>query len=174
VAVVSRPDERENAVNEGLRGSRPPQGASWPGELASVAGVEPTFPGRTGVEGSATMLVATCIECRSGAILGGFLGRLRDGDLPGDARIVVLTWDGDPAAWRSEWAIDGSRAEWHRARTASAASAARERLGIGSIDGAEESGVTLLYDADGAWRASYSIGQLNREDIAHDLAVLGD
>ncbi len=169
----SENDDRGNVVNRGLRGSLPPQGQTWPSELANVNGIRPGFPNRSAVEGAAAMLVATCIECRSGEVIGGFLGRLRADDLPDDARVVVLTWDGDPRAWRREWGVDGAAAEWHQATTAKATDAIRDRLGIGSIDGADESGVTLLFDPRGRWRASYSIGQLNRDDIAHDLKSLG-
>lgn len=177
VAIVAwlalRGDDRANLVNEGLRGSRPPADQPWPGQLASSGAIEPAFPLRGDVAGEAAMLVATCVDCRSGDVFGGFLGRLRADDLPEEARVVVLTWGGDQAAWVEEHGIDDERFELHHARGGEAADEARAVLGIGPIAGAEESGIAYLHDKRGRRRSTYFIGQLDREDIAHDLERLG-
>lgn len=171
--VLLREDPRGNAANDGLRGSKPPAGQVWP-ELANVRGIEPTFPDRDAVRGNATMLVATCADCRSGDIIGGFLGRLGEDGLPADARVVVLTWGGDQGAWVDRWKLAGvPRLQLHRATTPSAVGQVRRRLGIGPVDGAEESGIAFLHDVRGRWRSSFFVGQLTSEDVAHDLERLG-
>lgn len=168
-----RDDDRSNAVNDELRGSRPPAGQSWP-DLTHVAGIEPAFPTRPDVAGRATMLVATCAKCRSGDIIGGFLGRLGSDTLPAEARVVVLTWGGDQAAWARRWNVDATRVELHGVSGSEAVDRVRRTLGIGPVKGAEESGITFLHDTRGRWRSSFYVGQLDREDVAHDLERLGD
>lgn len=173
--VARSGDDRANAVNAGLRGSLPPAGQSWPDELASIDSITPPMPRASNLAGHPAVLLVTCIECRSGDIMGGFLGRIQPSDLPADAPVHVLTFDGDQAAWQQRYSVrDDDQVVLHHASTAAAADRIRARLGIGSIDGAEESGVTFVYDPDGTWRASYSIGQLNLDDLAHDLDALGD
>lgn len=161
-----------NVVNDGLRGSRPPADRPWPGQLASFGGIVPPFPLRGEVAGEATMLVATCVDCRSGDVFGGFLGRLGPRDLPADSRVVVLTWGGDQRAWVEEHGIDRDRFELHEAQPGEATEEARVILGIGPVRGAEESGIAFLHDTRGRWRSTYFLGQLDREDIAHDLERL--
>lgn len=173
VWLLSRDDERANAVNDGLRGSAPPAGQTWP-DLQPIDGIEPAFPGRDDVRGTASMLVATCADCRSGDIIGGFLGRLGPDTLPEDARVVVLTWDGDQAAWVDEWHVDRDRIELHHATSPAAVARVRRELGIAPVGDAEESGITFLHDTRGRWRSTYYVGQLNADDIAHDLERLGD
>lgn len=171
--IVLRDDGRSNAVNEGLRGSKPPAGQTWP-DLAGVAGIDPAFPTREDVAGRATMLVATCAACRSGDIIGGFLGRLGTDGLPADARVVVLTWGGDQSAWASRWKLDAvAQLELHEATGAATVASVRRTLGVGPVDGAEESGIAFLHDVHGRWRSSFFVGQLQREDVAHDLDQLG-
>lgn len=171
--MLLREDERANAVNDDLRGSRPPSGQVWP-EFAKVAGIVPAFPARADVEGRATALVATCTECRSGDIIGGFLGRLGPDDLPEDARVVVLTWGGDQTAWADRWQFaDEPRFELHEVTGDRTIARVRRTLGIGPVDGAEESGIAFLHDTRGRWRSTFFVGQLDREDVAHDLAALG-
>ncbi len=170
--MMVREDERANAVNDGLRGSRPPAGQSWP-DLANVAGIDPAFPTGDDVTGQPTMLVATCATCRSGDVIGGFLGRLGDDALPPDARVVVLTWGGDQTAWATRWKLDAlSRLELHEVAGAESVARVRRTLGIAPVDGAEESGIAFLYDPRGRWRSTFFVGQLDREDVAHDLERL--
>ena len=164
-------DDRSNAVNDGLRGSTPPAGQAWPDAIAAL---DATFPTRSDVRGHASMLVATCADCRSGDIIGGFLGRLANDALPRDARVVVLTWDGDQAAWADRWKLDRDRLELHALTTPTAVARARRELGIGPVAGAEESGIAFLHDARGRWRSTFFVGQLDVEDIAHDLEQLDE
>ncbi len=166
-------DPEANAVNAGLRGSKPPAGQTWP-RLDNVDGIEPAFPTRADVQGAPTMLVATCVECRSGDIIGGFLGRLPEDALAEDARVVVLTWGGSQTDWATQWRIDPERFDLVDARTPAAVEEARTALGIGPVDGAEESGIAYLHDADGVWRSTFFLGQLDRDDVSHDLAALGE
>jgi hypothetical protein len=170
--VLRGDDPAANVVNDGLRGSRPPADQAWPA-LDAVDGIEPGFPSRAEVQGAPAMLVATCVECRSGDIIGGFLGRLPADALPEDARVVVLTWGGSQLDWAMQWRIDRDRFELVDAKTDGAIDDARRTLGIGPVDGAEESGIAYLHDADGAWRSTFFLGQLDRDDVAHDLAALG-
>lgn len=170
--LALREDGEANVVNEGLRGSRPPADQPWPGQLASFGGIEPAFPLRGEVAGAPSMLVATCVECRSGDVIGGFLARLEPGDLPEDARAVVLTWGGDQGEWVDEHGIDAEQFELHHAAPGEATDEARAVLGIGPVEGGEESGIAYLHDTRGRRRSTYFIGQLDREDIAHDLERL--
>lgn len=173
VWLLTRDDERENAVNDGLRGSRPPAGQAWPA-LDAIDGIEPAAPSRDEVRGAPAMLVATCADCRSGDIIGGFLGRLAPDALPEDARVVVLTWDGDQGDWAEQWRVDDERFELHDVTTPDATARVRRRLGIGPVDGAEESGITFLHDTQGRWRSTFYVGQLDAGDMAHDLEQLAD
>lgn len=171
--ALMRGDERGNVVNEGLRGSLPPAGQSWPDELAAVTAIEPPLPSRDELApGSPAMIVATCAQCRSGDVIGGFLGRLGGDDLPEGSSVHVVAWGGDVDAWVARWGIDAERIAVHDANPAAATRAARRTFGIGPVDGAEESGMAFLFDPAGAWRATYAVGQLDRGDIAHDLAAL--
>jgi len=167
--LAFRDDPEGNVANDGLRGSRPPAGQAWPDAIRKV---DPSFPARADVRGTPSMLVATCADCRSGDIFGGFLGRLAPDALPSDARVVVLTWEGDQAAWAKRWGIDSDRFELHAATTPAGVALARRELGIGPVDGAEESGIAFLHDTDGRWRSTFFLGQLKAADIAHDLEQL--
>lgn len=164
-----------NAVNPGLRGSKPPAGQVFP-NLAAIDGIEPVgtadFPTRSALRGRATMLVATCVECRSGDIVGGFLSRLGEDDVPSGARVLVLGWDGDVAAWAGRHGLVAH--ELYRAAPGDATNKVRRSLGIGPVDGAEESGIAFIYDTEGRWRSSFYLGQLDRADIRHDLEELAD
>jgi hypothetical protein len=164
----------DNVVNPGLRGSRPPAGQHMP-DLSSVDGIEPGAPAPATLRGSAVMLVATCMECRSGDVIGGFLGRLTPDDLPGDARVVVFVWGGDEGAWlrQSRIGVGDVKPTILHVQAPAALARVRSTFGIGSVGGAEESGITFLYDTKGRWRSTYFLGQLDRDDIAHDLRVLG-
>lgn len=170
---VLRDGSSENAVNPGLRGSKPPAGQTWPA-LASTDGLTPPFPTRRDVAGSATMLVATCIDCRSGDIIGGFLGRMAADALPRDARVVVLGWNGNVQSWATQWNIDATRFELHAVEPDDDAALAQVRaaVGIAPVQDAEESGIAFLYDPKGSWRSTFFIGQLKVDDIAHDLSEL--
>ncbi len=173
VWLLTREDERANAVNDGLRGSTPPAGQVWPA-LDELDGISPAFPSLEAVRGGASMLVATCADCRSGDIIGGFIGRLGPDTLPDDARVVVLTWGGDQEAWADEWHVDPEQVELHEATTPAAVARVRRELGIAPVGDAEESGITFLHDTRGRWRSTYYVGQLDARDIAHDLERLGE
>lgn len=157
-----RPDARENAANPGLRGSLPPAGAVV-APLDQVAGIQPTVPPPATLGPAA--IVATCLDCRSGDVIGGFLGRLPLEDVPEGARIVVVGWGGDARAWRAEWSVP-RQIGIHVARSAPAAAALRRRLGVG------ESGMILLLDERGTWRSTFHLGQIDRDDMLHDLRRL--
>ena len=173
--LALRDDDRANAVNPGLRGSRPPAGQVLP-DLQAIPGLGPAPPSRGELRGSSVLLVATCMDCRSGDVIGGYLGRLVADDRPEHARIVVLLWDGDVTAWRTRFGIgrDGgaARLELHVATTAVGVRAVRRLLGIGAIGGEEESGVARVYDSRGRWRSTFAVGQLTRDDVAHDLRAV--
>ncbi|MCW2962585.1 MAG: hypothetical protein JWM90_2972 [Thermoleophilia bacterium] len=162
--ILLRGDDETNVVNAGLRGSLPPQDQVWP-DLSDLQLVPPA-PSRKDVAGGPAMLVATCLECRSGDLFGGFLARLTTGDLPANARVVVVGWEGEAAAWRAEWRL-GPQVEVHVAETPETSAQARLVLRTG------ESGSAFLHDPTGGWRATYASGQLDVEDVRHDLEQLG-
>lgn len=166
-----RDDGEENVVNDGLRGSKPPSGQRMP-DLREARGLEPAAEAPAAYRGTPVVLFATCMDCRSGDVFGGYLGRLGAKDLPDGARAVVVAWNGDVEAWRREWGIDDERLEVHVAPGEQDAAVLRTRLGIGGRAGNEESGIAFLYDPSGRWRATYFLGQLDREDIRHDLEEL--
>lgn len=165
---LQRRDSDANVVNDGLRGSRPPAGQMLP-NLAAVPGTTPPFPAAEKLEGTAVALVATCLQCRSGDIIGGFLGRLQPGRIPDGATVRVVGW-GDSEAWRTQWAIPEEFVVHEVAPRG--VELARRRLGIGPVGDAEESGVTYLYDTSGRWRSSWFIGQLDANGVVHDLELL--
>lgn len=170
-------DDRANVVNEGLRGSLPPQGQVLP-DLSDIAGIEPPFPTRDELAGRVVQLTSTCMECRSGDIVGGYLGRLVADDVPDDAQLRVIAWDGDAREWMRRSGVNKPDSALalpvHVATTPAAAAELRRVLGIGERNGSEESGITFLYDTRGRWRSTYFVGQLNRDDVRHDLEQLAD
>lgn len=171
--MLLRDDPDANVVNDGLRGSRPPGGQVWP-ELAAVEGIEPAFPTRQEIKGSPVVLVATCVDCRSGDVIGGFLGRMSADAVPDGARLVVLTWGGDQARWAKQWNLDADRIDLHAVTPSDAAALAtvRRTVGIGPVQGGEESGITFVHDPEGSWRSTFFVGQLSVDDLAHDLKAL--
>lgn len=166
---LGRGDEKANVVNDGLRGSKPPAGQLMP-DLSGIAAIDPDVPSPRAMQGTAVALVVTCIGCRSGDIIGGYLGRLEDDDVPDGAELRVVAWDGDAAAWRAKWKID-QRIRIHAVPQARV-DQVRATFGIGPVAGAEESGIVYLYDPRRRWRSTFFIGQLDREDIRHDLEAL--
>ncbi|MCW2956741.1 MAG: hypothetical protein JWO69_1610 [Thermoleophilia bacterium] len=163
--LAMRDDDRENVVNDGLRGSLPPAGEVFP-DVASVGGIRPKFPTGAQLAGTPVVLVATCVDCRSGDIIGGFLSRLGAEELPDTARVLVVGWNGDVGAWRRTWKIPRS-IEVHGATNVEATARVRSLLRTG------ESGNAFLHDTRGIWRASYALGQLDVDDVLHDLDELG-
>lgn len=171
-------DERANAVNAGLRGSRPPEG-QLP-DLSSVA-MTPAFPDPGTLEGTVVAIAATCRACRSGDVLGGFLGRLQRGDVPAGAQLHVVAWSGAEMGrpsmtsdtWGERWRIGArQRVIVHDVRSAGGAAAVQRRLGIGDGVTHPSSGVVYAYDEHGRWRSSWFLGQLDRGDLRHDLREL--
>lgn len=162
--VLGRSDERENVANVGLRGSRPPAGQTVP-DLSKVEGLTPPFPAPRSLRGDVTLLVATCMRCPSGDVIGGALRRLAGRDLPDNARIEVIGWDGDVSAWRAEWKLP-ARLPIHVVEGASPVSNIKVRLGIGT------NGFGYLYDRSGRWRASYAVQLLQPDDVIHDMRAL--
>lgn len=168
--------EAPNVVNGGLHGSTPPAGQRLP-ELERLPGIAPRPPARGQLEGSAVALVATCVSCRSGDILGGFLGRLERDDVPDDARLLVVGWGGDVRAWSERWGVgsgpEAPDVEVYGVRGTEGVAAARSMFRIGpGADGGEESGIVFVHDRRLVWRSSFSIGQLDRDDLRHDLQQL--
>jgi hypothetical protein len=149
-----------------LRGSTPPAGQVIP-DLSNVSGVEPPIPPPSGLAGDAvTMIVGTCLNCRSGDLIGGTLARMLEREsIPKGANIVVLGWDGDAKQWRREWQIP-SNVTIHSAVSDRANDELPARLRLG------ENGMVFLYDRKRRWRSSFHTGQLDHEDMAHDLRLL--
>lgn len=170
VWLVLRDDPRENVVNDGLRGSKPPAGQRV-ADLTGIPGIEPAVPTPEELRGTAIALAVTCMDCPSGDILGGFLGRLAEDDVPSSADIRVVAWHGDVEAWRSRWRIKRD-ISIHKVPDAHVEDA-RDVFGIRPVRGQEESGMVFLYDEHGRWRSTFFLGQVNRADVTHDLQALG-
>lgn len=162
--ALHRTDDRENVVNAGLRGSKPPSGQRMP-DLSGVAGISPALPSRAAARGTTTLLVATCMECPSGDIVGGAMRRLGARDLPDDTRVEIIGWQGDAAGWRAEWGIPESL-PIHLVSGANSIGAVKTTLGIG------DNGFAYLYDPTGTWRASYAVQLMQPDDIVHDMDEL--
>lgn len=153
----------EIGTGDGLRGSVPPADQHWP-DLARINGIMAPVPTRREVAGRPAMLVVTCLRCRSGDILGGFLARIAPG-VSDDASIVVAGWGGDAAEWRRRWRLPRS-VGIHVAAPGAAPAELRRVTGVG------DSGSVFLHDPQGRWRTTHHLGQLDAEDVDRDLAVL--
>jgi hypothetical protein len=145
-----------------LRGSTPPVGQVLP-DLSKVPGVKPAMPAPAVLRGHAVLLVATCIECQSGSIVGRTLMGIDPGAV-GGAQLHAVAWGGSADAWSREWGFDKHVFVHGVAAPSDLTVARRLRVGL--------SGVAFLYDAQGRWRATYHLGQLNADDIEHDLRQL--
>lgn len=145
-----------------MRGSIPPAGQRVPA-LGALAGITPRAPSSSALTGDPVAIVATCIECPEGEVLGGFLQRLGR-DLPDDARLLVLGWDGDIASWAR---ASGIPVDWqvHAVEP-------RARAAVHRALHASDTSLLLLYDRDGHWRTTYHLGMLDVDDVRHDLEVL--
>ena len=147
-----------------LQGSHPPQGQRME-DLSRLAGITPAFPAPHELRGSPVAVIGTCLECRSGDIIGGFLSRIGN-DIPQGSRVVVLGWDGSIEQFRKQYPM-GDRIDLYQANAAAGA-AARKQLHIG------ESGIAYLYDSKGVWRTTWHLGQLDRTGFLDDLASLSE
>lgn len=164
-------DAQLNVVNPKLRGSLPPPRQTWP-PLAGIEGIAPKFPSVSTMQGEVSMLVATCIDCRSGDVIGGFLGRLAPGDIPDAISVHVIAWDGNVDQWSSRSRINLKQTTIHSVTDEASAIKVQRTLGIGSRSGQEASGAIMLFDTSAVWRSTFAIGQLSRDDIRHDLEQL--
>jgi len=145
------------------RGSKPPSGQRLPAGLADIRGLEPRFPSLRPAKGARPVLVAaTCLDCRSGDVFGGFMGRLDPDDLPEGAEVRLLTWDGDPEAWRREHRIP-EKYRIHHAQSERAAEELQTTMRVG------DSGIAFVYDRRLRWYSTFHLGQLDRDGIAADL-----
>jgi len=173
-------DEELNVANSGLRGSLPPAGQNIV-DLSEIQDIDPPMPIPAELRGRPVVLMGTCVGCRSGDLMGGFLGRLKRGSPAfGDARTEVLIWGDDVEGWYDEWSIPPNRdaapfdnVTFHVVRSPAAIAQVRRKLGIGPVRGAEESGITYVHDSRGRWRSTFFLGQLDRDDITHDVDAMG-
>ena len=118
------------------------------------------------------VLLATCLDCRSGDLVGGFLGLLGSDAAPGGAPVHVIAWGGDVAAWRSEWRVPSSYVV-HAAVSEAGAARVRRALGVEEREDADlQYGFARVYDASGRWRSTFHVGQLDRAQLRHDLAAV--
>lgn len=147
-----------------LQGSRPPAGQLMP-DLSKVDGLDPPMPAPKQLRGRAVLIVATCLDCRSGDVMGGFLSRLDTDEVADRVALHVIGWEGDRRSWNREYPLD-KRLRLHTASNAAEASAVARKLRVG------ESGIAYLYDRRGHWATTYHLGQLDADDIAHDLNLL--
>lgn len=144
------------------RGSTPPDGQRL-ADLPALDGLVPPGPAPQELRGDGALLVATCLDCRSGQIVGGFLARVAD-DLPRGARVLVIGWDGTEQAWRSSTSVP-PQIPVHVAPDERTARALRRELRVG------ESGFAMVYDSEGRWVSTFHLGQLDRDDVVADLAA---
>ena len=141
-------------------GSHPPRGLYMPA-LDRIPGIEP--PMATS-HGRAHLVVATCLECRSGSVIGALLGYIDFDRLPQSIDIDVIAWGATASQWASTNELS-SRIRIHAA-TDSAAGNVRGVLHLGGA------GAAFLYDSRGVWRATYQAGQMRAQDIEHDARVV--
>jgi len=163
IFAVTRDDPGTNAVNDGLQGSRPPAGRTWP--RVDRVELDPPLPRRAQLADAPAVLVATCLDCRSGDIIGGFLGLLGADHLPGHAAVHVLAWGGSAKRWRAEWSLPETY-EVHVAASEQESLELRRALAV------NENGFARVYDPRGRWRSTFHTGQLDREQLRDDLSTL--
>lgn len=147
-----------------LRGSIPPDGQRVPA-MQQLRSADPGMPSRRSLRGAPILVAASCIDCPSGEIMGGFLARLADRGVPDGTRVVVVGWKGDGNAWRQ---TSGFPARWktHVLTDTSDIASAGHLFHVG------QNGIVMLYGRDGTWRSTYQLGQLTVDDVRHDLGVL--
>ncbi len=146
-------------------GSIPARSLRLPGDrLAASDHISPRFPSPDELHGSPMALVVTCLSCRSGDVLGGFLGRMGVNDVPSGIDLRVVAIDGDPAVWRRTWGVP-NRWKVHVAKGRDGVQLVRQALRTG------ESGQLQIYDSNLRWRASWHLGQLNIDGVRHDLSL---
>lgn len=157
-------DDRETFGNNGLHGAIVPKNQKLP-NLSKVKGIEPAFPSSKKLKGKVVLIVATCLMCRSGDILGGSLQSLGSKKLPNNTQVLIIGWNGDAKKWRKEWNIPSSYSI-HTSSSDSSRSAVKDKLHVG------DSGFGFLYDKQGYWRTSYSVQALYPDDVRHDMKML--
>ncbi|MCW2950135.1 MAG: hypothetical protein JWN41_1148 [Thermoleophilia bacterium] len=160
---MQRDDTRDNVVNRGLRGSRPPAHQRMP-DLSGRASISPRVPEPSVLRGKVVLLVSTCMACPSGDVIGGALRRIGERGIPNEARVEIVAWQGDAAQWRRAWHIPQSMPV--HVVTGPAVDDVKRTLGIG------DNGFGYLYDTHGVWRASYAVQLLQADDVAHDMRAV--
>lgn len=148
---------------DSLRGSQPPAGEHMP--AYSKLDLAPSMPKSVALSGHASLVAATCIDCQSGDIYGGFLHLLSQRNLPDGAQLHVIVWGGDADAWRHEWSLP-KRIHVHVADSGAATTAVKALTHI------DDSGIAYLYDDKGMWRSTFHAGQLDADDVTHDLRAI--
>lgn len=148
---------------DSLRGSQPPAGEHMP--AYSKLDLKPNMPKSVVLSGHSSLVAATCIDCQSGDIYGGFLHLLTQRKLPDGAQLHVIVWGGDAAAWKREWSIP-KRIQVHVADDGAATTAVKDLAHV------DDSGIAYLYDDKGIWRSTFHAGQLNADDVTHDLRAI--
>ena len=147
-------------------GSIPSTSLTFPAtELAGRSDLVPRFPSRRQKSPRPIVIVVTCLDCRSGDVIGGFLGRMTVAGIDDRIDLRVIAIGGNARAWQREWKVP---ARWiiHRAPAGSGSQLAASLLRVG------ESGQLQLYDARGHWKSTWHLGQLDITGVRHDLDVL--
>jgi hypothetical protein len=149
-------------VDAELRGSIPPSGRVL-ADLSTIDGISPPVPSPSSDGGRPLLFIATCGDCRSGDVIGGFLRRLSLEKPPANARLRVVVWsdDGDPFADTHKLPNE----PWLTIHTVS--DAARESVQSRTKVG--ESGMSFVVGPSGRGGSTFSIGFLKVDDVRHDL-----
>ncbi|MEO6866650.1 MAG: hypothetical protein ABI200_01360 [Gaiellales bacterium] len=169
-AWYSRGDSRAAVGHDGLHGSVPPAGQRMP-DLSMIRGISPGLPAPRALRGDRVLLVATCLNCRSGDIVGGALRRLGASNLPSGAQVVIAGWRGTAAAYRAKWSLP-SRFVVHVASPGAATTALTSTLHL-DADAENASGYAFLYDTAGRWRSTFPAQLMLPEDIVYDTRAIG-
>jgi hypothetical protein len=145
-----------------LEGSKPPADQRMP-DLSGIEGVEPAVPAPAELRGEAVAIIGTCLDCRSGEIIMGFVSRL--GEVPSGSRVIMVQWLDKSDSGVNVFNNSGGRIKIH-AVGPTGTRAVKDALNIG------DSGIAYLYDKDGVWRSTFHLGQLERDAFLADLEEL--
>lgn len=164
VAIALRFDwvQQATGVKTELRGSIPPPDRVL-ADLSGIDGISPPVPSPSSDKGRPLLFVATCADCRSGDVIGGFLRRLTTENPPEGATIRVVVWQDTGMSFAEEHRLPDT--SWLSLHTVSPRSTTRvkDSLSVG------DSGVAFVVGPSGVGGSTYPLGLLQVEDVRHDL-----
>jgi hypothetical protein len=151
-------------IDTQLKGSIPPSGRVL-ADLSTIDGVSPPIPSPSSDKNRPLLFVATCADCRSGDVIGGFLRRFVLERPPANARIRVVVWSDKGTSFASTHKLPAK--PWLTVHTVKpeAQEAVQSQMKIG------DSGMSFVVGPSGRGGSTFSIGFLKVEDVRHDLKM---